>query len=106
MVQIVYTKNRHCLTVTGHAGAGKKGNDIVCAAISVLVLTLAENVRALANTGTAKAHCVQVREGEAKIRCTPVSCMDAVVQCIFESVCCGFEVVQQMYPDHVDYQCI
>lgn len=104
MINVVYDKQANSLTVTGHAGAGKKGEDIVCAAVSALVLTLAENIRDLHRTGTAK-HCfVQVRDGAAELSCTPTRGLEAVVQCVFGAVCCGFALVQEMHPKYVSYQ--
>lgn len=39
--------NPGILTITGHAGAGPPGQDIVCAAVSVLLQTLAASIEAL-----------------------------------------------------------
>ena len=104
MINVVYDKQANSLTVTGHAGAGKKGEDIVCAAVSALVLTLAENIRDLHRTGTAKRCFVQVRDGAAELSCTPTRGLEAVVQCVFGAVCCGFALVQEMHPKYVSYQ--
>ena len=104
MIEITYEKQANTLTVTGHAGAGRKGEDIVCAAVSALVLTLAENLRDLHRTGTAKSCFIDVRQGAAELRCVPTRGLEAVVQCIFGAICCGFELVQQMHPKYVRYQ--
>ena len=104
MINIVYEKECNSLTVTGHAGAGKKGTDIVCAAVSALVLTLAENVRDLQRSGTAR-HCfLEVRDGFATAVCVPTKGLEAVVRCVFGSVCCGFALIQQMHPKYVCYK--
>lgn len=50
--------------VTGHAGYDKRGRDIVCSAVSVLVqasiigLTKVANVKVEYSTGDGKLHCI------------------------------------------------
>ena len=104
MVQIVYEKSKNRVTVSGHAGAGEKGNDIVCAAVSALTLTLGENIRVLRDTGSLTEYTVQVKEGSAELSCKAVAGMESVVRCIFGAVCCGFELIQSMHPAHVRYR--
>ena len=36
-----------CITITGHAGAGPPGSDIVCSAVSVLFQTLIRSIEEL-----------------------------------------------------------
>lgn len=43
MIQI--TKRAGQLLVEGHAGFDRRGKDVVCAGVSALVCTLAENIR-------------------------------------------------------------
>lgn len=104
MIEIVYEKRTHSLVVSGHAGAGKKGEDIVCAAVSALVLTLAENVDVLVETGTAAESVIDVKDGSARLACTAKKGMEPVVRCIFDAVCCGFSLVARMHPEHVKYE--
>jgi len=52
------------VTVTGHAGAGPPGHDIVCAGVSALFLTLAEAAQALTED---KIEC-DISSGKAEIR--------------------------------------
>lgn len=65
MIHITVKRNsrRVLLDVTGHAGAGAYGNDVVCASVSALVLTLAEAL------GHAKADVYRcdLAKGEAHI---------------------------------------
>lgn len=104
MIRITYDRAAYLVTVSGHAGAGKKGHDIVCAAVSALVLTLAENLQLLHNTGTTTACLTHIREGAAKLSCCPVRGVELVARCIFDTVCRGFALVQQMHPKFVSYQ--
>nr|DAP21256.1 MAG TPA: YsxB-like protein [Caudoviricetes sp.] len=43
MIKVENTKAR--LTVSGHAGYAEHGKDIVCSAVSILVLTLIESLK-------------------------------------------------------------
>ena len=104
MIRITYEKSTNRVTVTGHAGAGEKGKDIVCAAVSALVLTLGENIRVLRETDTLESCCVRVKEGYAVFACKAIAGMESVVRCIFGAVCCGFELVQKMHPEHIRYE--
>lgn len=103
MIQITYEKSANRVTVSGHAGAAAKGSDIVCAAVSALVLTLGENIRVLHNTGVLTAYTVDVKEGSAVLSCKAIAGMESVVRCIFGAVCCGFDLVQNMHPENVRY---
>ena len=44
MIEIVYDRMRLRLTADGHAGFAEAGQDIVCAAVTILVYTLAAAV--------------------------------------------------------------
>ena len=44
MINITFNPETFTLDVTGHAEHGKKGEDIVCSAISTLFYTLAESL--------------------------------------------------------------
>ena len=51
MIHAVYYKKYHRVTVKGHAHSAEKGRDLVCAAASMLVSTLAANVAQLHTKG-------------------------------------------------------
>lgn len=54
MLYVRYDKKRdvHRLRVKGHAGYARKGEDIVCAACSILAYTLGQNARDLERSGS------------------------------------------------------
>lgn len=103
MIQVTYHRTHNRLTATGHAGSGVSGHDLVCASVSALVLTLAANVASLVTQGSAGKHVVQVKEGDAEISCVPSHKMRAVVTLIFDTVCAGFELLQTLYPENIEY---
>ena len=51
MTKIVYEPDRLRLRMEGHAGAGAEGEDLVCAALSMLGMTLERRVTELAEHG-------------------------------------------------------
>ncbi|MBO5497246.1 MAG: ribosomal-processing cysteine protease Prp, partial [Oscillospiraceae bacterium] len=45
MTRAIYDREQLRLTLEGHAGAGPRGDDLVCAALSMLAMTLERRVR-------------------------------------------------------------
>lgn len=103
MVQIIYKRGSHSLRLRGHAGAGEPGNDPVCAAVSALALTLADNVASLATQGSVDRPLLRLESGDSWIRCRSAGKMRPVVTMIFDTVCAGFDLLQTLYPEHIDY---
>lgn len=91
-----------CLTVEGHAGYAPKGQDIVCAAVSVLVQALAGALSRLdenrlfdfAVDGTANS-------GSAGITAVPTSRGWDRVYGMFQMALTGFYLLGKAYPDYV-----
>ena len=59
MVEILYHRDRHRVSVTGHAG-GEIGQDLVCASVTTLVYTLATFVENMEVAG--QDHLLQLRK--------------------------------------------
>ncbi len=91
-----------CLTVEGHAGYAPKGQDIVCAAVSVLVQALAGALSRLdenrlfdfAVDGIADSGC-------AGITAVPTSQGWDRVYGMFQMALTGFYLLGKAYPDYV-----
>ena len=83
--------------LTGHANFAEKGQDIVCAAASILVYTLVRRVDDLADsydmnvTGNGEAY-ICVNEDTPAIRHT------------FDTILMGIRELARNYPDHVDFR--
>lgn len=103
MIEITYHKRIHSLEVKGHAG-GKRGNDIVCAAVSTLTGTLAQSLEAMKDSGIISHLEYHLDPGDAEIRCIPKSRMANVVQIVFTTICIGLERVADQYPQKVSYK--
>ena len=104
MVHITYNRDNHSLRLRGHAGADEPGKDPVCAAVSALTLTLAYNVTQLASQGNVSRPEIRLEQGDSAIRCYCRGRSKPVVTLMFDTVCTGFELLQSLYPDMVDYR--
>lgn len=103
MIEICYKPKEFCVSVKGHAGTAPKGHDLVCSAASILALTLAEDVRKLEEIGAVQDMSVRLEDGDAEIKCSPVSQMQSTVRIIYESVLPGFGVLEQLNKDAVKF---
>ena len=104
MITAVYHRKYNRLTVEGHARSAEVGKDLVCAAASTLACTLAANVDNLANVGQVKKPVIKLEEGNAEISCTPKTRYNSVITLIFDTICIGFELLQEKYPDYITYK--
>lgn len=82
------------LSVDGHAGSGKHGTDIVCAAVSVLVQNLIGSLKAL----TGDEIGVQMEPGHANIKYGDLSERGRL---LIDSFFLGACSVADSYPEHV-----
>lgn len=100
MVRISW-KSEGFLQVQGHAGSGEKGKDLVCAAVSALVLTLAANTDRMSRAGWVRDPRIRLWEGDALICCVPQPEYRAAVELVFGSICQGFQLLAEKYPEYV-----
>ncbi len=91
---IVITTNDTEITVTGHAGAGPPGQDIVCAAVSTLVQTLAGALEQLTPDA---ADCI-LKSGSAEIRLHRSS---VKARLLMDAFCIGAAAIAEGYPNYV-----
>jgi uncharacterized protein len=82
------------LNAQGHANAAPKGEDVVCAAATILIRTLAKTLEA-AVPDMVKA---DIKNGKASISVTGY---DPVAAVAIETVCTGFRLLQEQYPEHI-----
>ena len=86
----------------GHAGAGKYGQDIVCAAVSVLMQTLANEVEEAARAGTVALGTVAHGDGWMKVEVTPTRESCNMVEAWVELVQDGLDALAESYPENVE----
>lgn len=101
MIQVTYYRNHNRLTVTGHAGAGEEGHDLVCASASMLAYTLAANVAAMADAGQVRNPVIRNEPGDTEIQRNPRHNLKSTVTLVFDTVCMGFQLLAHDYPEFV-----
>ena len=104
MIQVVYYRKYHRLTMTGHAGSADPGRDLVCASASMLAYTLAVNVTNMAGQGQVRQPITKLNEGDAEISCNPRSNLKHVVSLVFDSICLGFELLAHDHPAYISFE--
>lgn len=95
MITIIYDEKEHDMTLqaSGHAGYAPKGQDIVCAAVSCLMQTLAYSV----DGGTA----TRDPDGDNVLRVQAAQSSDTLAK--FELVTDGLMLLAQQYPENVRF---
>lgn len=98
MIDIRYEKKcgTHDISIIGHAGYAKHGEDIVCAAVSSLVYALVGYIQNHADEAEVD---VSLGEGYAYITCGSHEDIDAA----FEMACIGFAQISNTHPAHVSF---
>ena len=102
MIRVRYTPDKFRLTVEGHAGSAERGRDLICAAVSTLVLTLAENVARMKKAGWLEGHGVEIMAGKARIQCLPREEWKMAVEVVFTVILAGFELLGEKWPEFVE----
>jgi len=95
MIEIKYNPHVRRLRVYGHAGSGDYGKDIVCAAVSALVLTLAQALTEITSDAD-----VDISEGYADILCTRDS---AIIDFLFATIAGGLRSVAETNAEYVNF---
>ena len=101
MINIKFNPKTFTLDIDGHAEHGKKGEDIVCSAISTLFYTLGE---ALYEQREMMAEDIVFsdEDGNGHLSCKPKAEYEANVSLIFWTILTGFELVAKNYEKNVN----
>ena len=102
MIQVAYDRQSHTVCAQGHAG-GVYGQDLVCAGVSTLMLTLAEVVEWM--TPLLEDASIKLDSGDSMVSAEVLEEWDGVVALAFDSVCKGFQFLSREYPERVHYIC-
>lgn len=100
MTNITVEKNgdRHILHIEGHAGYGTYGNDIVCAAVSILGYTWINELLILEERKQVKNVVYEEDNGKLFVE---FSGGDNAVNTAYETILTGFEALQQNYSENI-----
>lgn len=97
-------QNEYRLDIAGHAGYNP-GNDIVCAAVSILATTLAQQMQELEDIDAFSAMECVLEAGNvhiyARVREGRVWRYDV----LFDTVMTGFQLLNNTFPEHVSVEC-
>ena len=104
MIEVVYNRTYHRVTVKGHAHSAEYGHDLVCAAASVLAHTIAAAISNLSADKKVHRPVIQLNNGDAEVSCTPYNKYKASVTLMFDTVCGGFELLARDFPDNISYE--
>lgn len=104
MIKVVYHRKYHRLTVKGHAYSGEPGHDLICSACSILTYTLAANVSNMEQYGQVGNITTSLNLGDAEVSCKPNSRFESVVTMAFDTVCAGYELLANDYPNNITYE--
>lgn len=93
---------RYELSVKGHAGSDVKGRDTVCAAVSTLVYTLAQNLKDCEKNGMIEENpTIRLVEGDSYISYRPTEGQEQATLILFLGIQRGFELLQSNNPRFV-----
>ena len=101
MINIKFNPNTYELDITGHAEHGEKGEDIVCAAISILFYTLAKSLiycRAMLEEDVD----YDMDDGNGHISCKPKPQFERNISLIYWTILNGFEEIEKNYEKNVN----
>ena len=107
MIEVSFNREHEAISLklSGHAGGGLKGHDIVCAAASILAYTIAQIVNvAYMKEGLKERPIVHMKEGNVLIRAKPKKEKNKEMEQAFLVAQTGYELLMHNYPDcvHVD----
>ena len=106
MVTISMNKTENTLTlkVEGHAVQAEKGQDIICASVSMLVYTIAQYVKWMYEQHKLKRMpLIELEEGNSQVIIKPKSEHIADALHAFFVVSVGFDLLARNYPEYVTF---
>ena len=102
MIQIVFKPQTLELEITGHADYGKKGEDVVCAAVSALFYTL--HTALVCSYDMLKEEPVfRDEEGNGYISCKPKEEYEGNIARSYWTILVGMETISENYPECVTF---
>ncbi len=106
MIEIIYRRKEHSLTVAGHAQADVFGKDLVCAGVSALVLAWQENLQQLQENGCLQYCWQTLKPGLAQFSCTPKASFRRVVLLMEDTLFSGFVALAKKYRKYIKFKVI
>ena len=104
MITVTFTEsgNKLSLRVEGHAGYAEHGQDIVCAAASILAYTVSAFIKEAERCGDLKtAPTIKTESGDVTISCEPTDAAYHAMQSAFHFALAGYALLKHNYPQCV-----
>lgn len=101
VAQIKWTGKALEVSVSGHAGYGPKGSDIVCAAVSMLSQSLAAALEQAEKDGFLGCFHYLAGDGSVEIQATISSQGRDTVAGMVRMTIAGLRLLEERYPGHV-----
>lgn len=98
MISATYNRRETCLTIKGHAQSAPKGEDLICAAASILAYTA---IAAVQDNDEKYLPSITQHDGEMRISCNPSSSYITPCRRVLDTIYTGYEILANEYPDHV-----
>ncbi|MDY3859571.1 MAG: ribosomal-processing cysteine protease Prp [Candidatus Limivicinus sp.] len=97
MTRVRYGPDEYSLRVEGHAGAGSAGADLVCAALSILAMTLERHV----TQNETLISAVSREPGRLTVRCYPGRGQKGLCREMLSTVYDGYALLAENCPKYV-----
>lgn len=105
MIKITYSRKEHELIIKGHSGTGEKtGKDIICAGVSTLACTLAQDLRILEQRGAVTKYEMRLEAGNTRLACVPTEVHAEQVGLVMDALITGMTMMADSYPQNVSYE--
>lgn len=101
MITVTYRKKYNMLHIEGHAYSGEAGHDLVCSAASILAYTLAANLENAKACGYVKEVHLDMKPGDAVVRCTPAKKYQNTVELVIQTILTGFSLLARDYDRYI-----
>jgi len=101
MIQIRIDVEGMRLEIDGHAGYAPEGQDIICAAVSTLAYTLAQN---LALTLCSDEYTAEFKTGHAHIEARPPEALAEQCRGIFMTIANGLTMLEAQYGQYIQFE--
>lgn len=104
MITVEYRKSQgRSIKVEGHANSAPYGEDLICAAASVLLYTLAQNMMIVEEQGYVKGLNIVEKQGNGEVSYEESTDENAenIAFCIFDTIWNGYMVLEKNFPNFV-----
>ena len=97
MTKVTYHPEEFRMRIEGHAGAAPKGEDVVCAAATILGWTL---IGGAEDVPEYRMHLI-LKDGVMDVCCYPEEDFEEQCRYLYDTIARGFDLMAGRYPDYI-----